>query len=245
MRRLGVAASVAIVLLAAACSSGPAGGSAAQDGTVRLVLWMGFTPPPPVSQSQEYLALKSQVAEFTRLHPKIHIQMQYVNSDYALQKLTVALQGGQQPDISYQYGTNMPQVSQTSQVVDLTKTVQQPGFGWNDFVPGERDVATVDGKVLGVPALVDNLAVVYNKDLFRQHHLAVPAANWTWSQLAADAQAISDPAHKIFGLTFPADGSETTVWEYEAMLWEAGGRDRKSTRLNSSHSVTSRMPSSA
>jgi multiple sugar transport system substrate-binding protein len=223
MRRLGVAASVAIVLLAAACSSGPAGGSAAQDGTVRLVLWMGFTPPPPVSQSQEYLALKSQVAEFTRLHPKIHIQMQYVNSDYALQKLTVALQGGQQPDISYQYGTNMPQVSQTSQVVDLTKTVQQPGFGWNDFVPGERAVATVGGKVLGVPALVDNLAVVYNKDLFRQHHLAIPAGNWTWSQLAADAQAISDPAHKIFGLTFPADGSETTVWEYEAMLWEAGG----------------------
>jgi multiple sugar transport system substrate-binding protein len=108
-------------------------------------------------------------------------------------------------------------------VVDLTKTVQQPGFGWNDFVPGERAVATVGGKVLGVPALVDNLAVVYNKDLFRQHHLAVPAGNWTWSQLAADARAISDPAHKIFGLTFPADGSETTVWEYEAMLWEAGG----------------------
>jgi multiple sugar transport system substrate-binding protein len=224
MKRLGVAASIALVMLAAACSSGSAGGgSAAPNGVVKLVLWMGYTPPPPASQGQEYESLKGLVAQFTRLHPKIHIQMQYVNSDYALQKLTVALQGGQPPDVSYQYGTNMPQVSEASQVVNLTKTVQQPGFGWNDFVPGERDVATVDGKVLGVPALVDNLAVVYNKDLFRRHHLAVPSAGWTWSQLAADAKAISDPAHKIFGLAFPADGSETTVWEYEAMLWEAGG----------------------
>ncbi len=223
MRRLGVAASVALVMLATACSSGSTGGSAAPNGVVKLVMWMGYTPPPPVNQSQEYLSLKSQVAEFTRLHPKIHIQLQYVNNDFALQKVTVALQGGQQPDISYQYGTNMPQVSQAPKVVNLTKTVQQPAFGWSDFVPGERAVATVGGKVLGVPALVDNLAVVYNKTLFQQHHLAVPTAGWTWSQLAADARAIADPAHKIFGLTFPADGSETTVWEYEAMLWEAGG----------------------
>jgi multiple sugar transport system substrate-binding protein len=84
-------------------------------------------------------------------------------------------------------------------------------------------VATVGGKILGIPALVDNLAVVYNKTLFAQHHLATPGPDWTWSQLAADAKAITDPSKKIFGLTFPADGSETTVWEYEAMLWEAGG----------------------
>ena len=108
-------------------------------------MWMGYTPPPPRSQSQEYLSLKSQVAEFTRLHPKIHIQLEYVNNDYALQKVTVALQGGQPPDISYQYGTNMPQVSQAPAVVNLTKIVQQPGFGWSDFVPGERAVATVGG----------------------------------------------------------------------------------------------------
>ena len=29
-------------------------------------------------------------------------------------------------------------------------------------------MATVNGKVIGIPALVDNLAVVYNKKLFAQ-----------------------------------------------------------------------------
>jgi multiple sugar transport system substrate-binding protein len=224
MKRISLCIAVALTLLAAACSSGGSGnGATGPNGQVNLVLWMGYTPPPPVSQSAEYISLKNLVAKFTQEHPKIHIRMVYVDNDYALQKVTVALQGGEQPDISYQYGTNMPQVAQASQVVNLTQIVKQPQYGWSDFVPGERDVATVSGKVLGIPALVDNLAVVYNKTLFAEHHLAPPGPDWTWSQLAADAKAITDPSKKIFGLTFPADGSETTVWEYEAMLWEAGG----------------------
>jgi len=223
MKRFSLAAVVALAMVLAGCGSSGGTGSAGPNGTVNLVLWMGYTPPPPPSQGAEFESLKSLVATFTKLHPKIRIRMEYVNNDDALQKVTVALQGGQQPDISYQYGTNMPQIAQASRVVDLTQIVKQPKFGWTDFVPGERAVATVNGKVLGIPALVDNLAVVYNKTLFAEHHLAPPGPGWTWSQLAADARAISDPAKKIFGLTFPADGSETTVWEYEAMLWEAGG----------------------
>jgi multiple sugar transport system substrate-binding protein len=222
MWRVGVPAAVAVTLFAAGCSSGGTG-STGTNGTVDLVMWMGYTPPPPVSQSAEYLSLKHIVADFTKLHPKIHIHLEYLNNDYALQKATVALQGGQQPDISYQYGTNMPQLASTPQLVNLTNIMKQPQYGWTDFFVGERDVATVHGKALGMPALVDNLAVVYNKTLFAQHHLAPPSPNWTWSQLAADAKAIANPSKKIFGLTFPADGSETTVWQYEAMLWEAGG----------------------
>jgi multiple sugar transport system substrate-binding protein len=70
---------------------------------------------------------------------------------------------------------------------------------------------------------VDNLAVVYNKDLFQKAGIDPPSADWTWADLVAAAKATTDPASKTFGLAFPADGSETMVWEYEAMLWEAGG----------------------
>ena len=146
-----------------------------------------------------------------------------MNSDFALQRATVALQGGKQPDISYQYGTNMAQLAGAPKLVDLSDKVTSGSYDWNDFFPGERAAATVDGRVLGVPALVDNLAVVYNKDLFKSAGVPEPTADWTWDDLMAAAKAVSDPAKKVFGLAFPADGSETTVWEYEAMLWEAGG----------------------
>ena len=223
------AAVVAFALVAAACTGGGGNGTTGGGttggggGPVHLVMWMGYTPPPPENQSFEYLSIQRMAKEFEQQHPNVTIELQYVNSDYALQKVTVALQGNKQPDISYQYGTNMPQLATAPKLVDLTSRVHAPDFNWDDFFPGERAVATVDGKVYGVPALVDNLAVVYNKDLFAKAGLQAPSADWTWSDLMADAKALTDPANNVFGLTFPADGSETTVWQYEAMLWAAGG----------------------
>jgi multiple sugar transport system substrate-binding protein len=250
MKRWWLAGAVAVMVLAVACTSGSGGGGNGGGGgtggsgssaPVNLTMWMGYTPPPPANQSFENISLTGLVKEYEQLHPNVHIDVRYVNSDFALQKATVALQGNQQPDISYQYGTNMPQLATAPKLVDLTQKVQESDFNWNDFFPGERAVATVNGKVLGVPALVDNLAVVYNKDLFAKAGLTPPSPDWTWNDLVADAKALTDPSKKIFGLTFPADGSETTVWEYEAMLWEAGGdiltSDNKKAAFNSAQGV--------
>jgi multiple sugar transport system substrate-binding protein len=221
---------LALLLVLAACtsdddggSSATTGGSSAGGGEVDLTMWIGYTPPPPEDESFEYLSIKDIADRYTAEHPNVHIDIQYVNSDNALQKATVALQGGQQPDISYQYGTNMPQLAQTPKLVDLTDRVAEADFDWNDFFEGERAVATVDGRVLGIPALVDNLAVVYNKDMFKAAGLEEPGPDWTWDELRTDAEALTDTTNNVFGLTFPADASETMVWQYEAMLWAAGG----------------------
>jgi multiple sugar transport system substrate-binding protein len=216
---------LAFALVAAACTSGGGNDQNGTDtgGPIHLTMWVGYTPPPPENQSFEYLSIDRMVKEFEAQNPDITIELQYVNSDNALQKATVAIQGNQQPDISYQYGTNMAQLAATPKIVDLTDRVNDPSYNWGDFYPGEQAVATVDGRVLGVPALVDNLAVVYNKDLFAKAGIAEPTGDWTWDDLRTAAKAITDPAKKVFGLVFPVDGSETTVWEYEAMLWAAGG----------------------
>lgn len=211
-------------LVGAACSGGKDNGNKGDSGgKVQLTMWMGYTPPPPVNQSYEYLSIQRMVKDFEAQNPNITIDYQYVNSDNALQKATVAIQGNQQPDISYQYGTNMAQLAESPKIVDLTERVKEAGFDWADFYPGEQAVATVGGRVLGVPALVDNLAVVYNKDLFAKAGVPEPTADWTWDDFRAAAKATTDSANKVFGMAFPADGSETTVWEYEAMLWAAGG----------------------
>jgi multiple sugar transport system substrate-binding protein len=226
MKRFVLVVPLTFALVATACTSGGntnSSGSPGGSGPIQLTMWMGYTPPPPKAQSFEYLSLEKIVTAYNASQSKVHVTLQYVNSDNALTKATVALQGDKQPDISYQYGTNLPQLATTPRLVDLTSRVNAPDFHWSDYFPGERDVATVNGKVLGVPALVDNLAVVYNKDLFKKAGVPVPKADWTWADFVSAAKAISDPSQNIFGLTFPADGSETTVWEYEAMLWEAGG----------------------
>ena len=76
----------------------------------------------------------------------------------------------------------------------------------------------------GIPALVDNLAIVYNKKLFAAAGVAPPSADWTWDDFRAAAKKLTDPSTKQFGWSMPANDSEDTVWHWEAMLWEAGGQ---------------------
>ncbi len=156
-------------------------------------------------------------------NPDIQIDPLFVNNDNALQKLTVALQGGEPPDITYQYGSSLPQLAAAPGLVDLTDWVQSPDVNWEDFVAGARDAATFEGKVLGVPALIDNLAVVYNKTLFDEAGLEYPNADWTWDDFRAAAKALTDPAKKQFGFSYPMDASEDSVWHYDPLLWQNGG----------------------
>jgi multiple sugar transport system substrate-binding protein len=205
-------ASALIVVGLAACGTGN-GGSASGN----LQIWEGYT-------GAEAHAFAHLLSEWNNAHPSEKVTSLYVNNDDSLPKLLTAVKGGSQPDIAYVYGSWAPNVAQIPQVVNLTKVVQQPGVNWNDFWVGERDVATVKGKVIGIPALVDNLAVVYNKTLFAQAGLQPPSADWTWSDFISDAAKLTNPAKKQFGTAYVTPGTEDTVWHWEALLWEAGGQ---------------------
>jgi multiple sugar transport system substrate-binding protein len=211
-RWLGIALSSALVAFGlAACGSSGAG-----TGSGNLQIWEGYT-------GAEAKAFAHLLSTWNKAHPSQKVTSLYVDNDDSLPKLLTAVKGGSQPDIAYVYGSWAPNVAQIPQVVNLTKVVQQPGVNWSDFWVGERDVATVNGKVIGIPALVDNLAVVYNKALFAQAGLQPPGPGWTWSQFTADAQKLTNPAKKQFGTAYVTPGSEDTVWHWEALLWEAGG----------------------
>jgi multiple sugar transport system substrate-binding protein len=121
------------------------------------------------------------------------------------------------------FGSWSPNIAQIPQVVDMKDEVAKPDWKWDDFYPAERTAATVGDKVVGVPALVDNLAIVYNKKLFADAGIEPPTPNWTWDDFRSAAAKLTDPAKGQYGWLIPADGSEDTVWHYIPMLWEAGG----------------------
>jgi multiple sugar transport system substrate-binding protein len=201
-------------------------------GHVNITVWEGYT-------DAESTAIKKLAAQFNASHPHITVTPQfYGNNDYALQKVLAAIAGGKPPDISYLYGANAANIASTSKVVALTNFVHaDPSFGWNHFWPFERAVASVGGKVVGVPALVDDLALVYNKKLFAQAGITPPTANWTWNDFEQAAIKLTNPAKKQFGWAYVNDASEDTVWRFWAMLWQAGGSilspDSKRAAFNS------------
>jgi multiple sugar transport system substrate-binding protein len=210
-----VTALVAVLFVAASCGGGSGSSS---GGRVDIVLWHGYV-------DTEGKAMTAAAARFNATHPKVHITVQnYGNSDYALQKVLTAIRGGHYPDIVYLYGSWAANVAQTPHAVDLAPMIKSdPSIDWNDFWPAERQAVTVNGKVIGVPALVDNLALVYNKKLFRQAGVPFPTADWTWDDFRAAAKRLTNPSQKQFGWAYVNDASEDTVWRFDALLWQAGG----------------------
>ena len=152
--RTVVACTLAVIALAA-CGSGNGGSGNAKS----IQIWEGYT-------GAEATTFKNLVSVYDKTHPGVTVSSLYVNNNDTLQKVLTAVRGGTAPDIAYLYGSWAPNVAQIPQVVTLTTVVARSGVNWNDFWVGERDVATVNGRVIGIPALVDNLAVVYNKKLF-------------------------------------------------------------------------------
>src|SRR5690242_13813646 len=211
MKRLalvGVAIALAVALTA---------GSSGAKSPVQIVMWHGYT-------DVEGKALKAQVDAFNRSQSAVRVKLQfYGNADYALQKVLTAISGGKYPDIAYLYGSWAANIAKSPKTLDLTQRVHQASFHFNDIWPAARFAATVNGKVVGVPALIDNLALVYNKKLFRKAGVPLPTAKWTWSTFAKAAKKLTNHGKKQFGWAYVNDGSEDTVWRFWALLWEAGG----------------------
>ena len=219
-----VAAIMAIV--AAGCGGGStssSSGAAAVPGAepskpVTITLWHG-----QVDVAEKVMT--DLVAKFEAANPNIKIDsVQGAQPDTMLTKLTTVLGTDNHPDIAYVFGTDVPALARSAKTVDLTKLVEEPSFGWDDFYEAEREVSTVAGKVVAIPALVDNLAVVYNKAIFRSAGVTEPDPNWTWDDFRATAKQLTNASQKTFGTSYPIGGDEDTVWRFWPMIWQQGAK---------------------
>lgn len=215
MKRFAVVLSVVLLGLLTGCG-GSSGGSS--GGVTRVTLWHGYI-------DVEGKGLADAVKRFNASHPSIRVTLSnYGNADLALQKVLTAIRSGSAPDIAYLYGSYAANIARTPSAVDVAPLIaQDPSVSWEDFWPAERGAVEVGDKIIGVPALVDNLALVYNKQLFDAAGVAHPTAAWTWDDFRQAAAKLTDPAKKQFGWAYVADASEDTVWRFDALLWQAGG----------------------
>jgi multiple sugar transport system substrate-binding protein len=207
---------VAAVTVGALALAGCGGGGSGGSGKTKVVVWDGYED----AQGRNLTAL---IDQYNSDHPDVDVTQLVSSSDRVLQKVLTAVRGGTPPDVAYMFGSWSPNIAKIPQVVDMSSYVKDPAWHWNDFYEGERAAATVGDKIVGVPALVDNLAIVYNKKLFQEAGVAPPSPSWTWDDFRAAAKQLTDPSKKQYGWLIPADGSEDTVWHFDAMLWEAGG----------------------
>jgi multiple sugar transport system substrate-binding protein len=193
----------------------------------------GYDPAAPVTitwwtgQTEEAEKVAEKLAdEYHSAHPNVTIKTSpgAPTTDDLLTKLSAGFAGGSYPDISYAYGSWAGDLGASGRAQDLTSFVNEPSFGWNEMPEAARQVATADGKVIGVPALVDNLALIYNKKLFDDAGLAYPTDQWSWADFRAAAKKLTDQATNTYGTAYSVSGSEDTTWHLWPLLWQHGGQ---------------------
>jgi len=213
--------------------SGPSGSAAAP---VKIEMWHGQTDTAAK-------ALTDLAKEFNASHPDIQVEMSSggTDTDGMLPKVTTAIAAGTYPDIAYMYGSWGGNLATSPAIADITQQVQDPSIDWNDFWPAGRETVTINGKVIGFPAIIDNLSVIYNKDLFDAAHVPYPSNDWTWDDFRATAKKLTDPSKNIYGVNYPVSGDEDTVWRFWPFLWQAGGEvlsdDQTKAEFNSQAGV--------
>ena len=146
--------------------------------------------------------------------------------------------------------------------VQVVRAVTDPLLEPRHSLPGQRDVGVGDGQCghrsaqrLGAGEHAEELAdrsTVRTKHAIDDLHPAQcitqrESAAWIHEQMGKLGQRVLDdrdlPLRDVAGGELPL--GETQVAGTPGGQYAAEPRDRKSTRLNSSHSLTSRMPSSA
>ncbi len=241
LRRAALAAAASTMLTLSSCSMSGTGGDGkdAAEGydpsaAVTLTWWTGQT------EDAEKVA-EGLAAEYHAAHPNVTIKTSTgaPTTDDLLTKLSAGFAGGSYPDISYAFGSWAGELGASGRTQDLTDYVADPSFQWDEIPEAARVTATSDGKVIGVPALVDNLALIYNKKLFDAKGVAYPTDDWSWDDFRAAAKKLTDPATNTFGTAYSVSGSEDTTWHLWPLLWQNGGQilDGKKPAFNSEAGV--------
>jgi multiple sugar transport system substrate-binding protein len=239
MKRTALAGIAALAVVLAGCSgsssSSPSGAS--PTGTVTIQFWHAQTDPTDKVMQQ-------LVNSFNASHPHIVVQASSggTSTGDLLPKVTTAIAAGTYPDVAYIYGSFAANIAQSGKTVNLANRVNEPGFNWNDFYPASRQIVSPGGKVIGFPALIDNLSVIYNKKLFAAAGVPPPSPQWTWDDFRAIAKKLTDPAKHIYGVNYPIGGDLLdTSWRFFPGLWQRGGQilspDNKQALFNSQAGV--------
>ncbi|MFJ7062937.1 ABC transporter substrate-binding protein [Streptomyces microflavus] len=198
-----------------ACGKGESGESS--DGTVTINMWHG-------QADNSLKTLKTLVAEFHKAHPKIKVDLGGgVIADNMLQKVTAGLASGSVPDIAYIYGSDLASVARSSKLATHTEAIKSGPLPWRQYWPAARDAVSVHGQVRAYPALIDALAVVCNKKVFREAGVKLPEPGWTWAEYIDTSRRLTDKKSNTFGTGWPGAGDEDTVWRMWPMIWGLGG----------------------
>lgn len=201
------------------------------DGTVTIKFWHSFI-------SSTIPALDALIDKFEAENPGIKIDAQYIPSgDALIQKLVTSIRSKTAPDISWLHSDFIADLVQADAIYKMDDFIKgKDGISdadMNDIYPALLQFSKWKGTLYSLPMEATNLALLYNKEMFRKAGLDPNKPPATWDELYQYSKKLTidkDGDGKtdqtgMFIPIFPAAGplGSWMTWQWEPYIFQAGG----------------------
>jgi len=149
------------------------------------------------SNPAEDAALTARLEAFMEANPGITVE--FVPSTDHTVTMQTAFASGIYPEVFYIDSSRLPDWATAGVVSIGDEQIENP----EGFYPPLLDVFTYEGDLYCPPKDFSTMALQYNKDLFDAAELDYPTADWTWDDLYAAAEALTDEEAGVIGLVTP------------------------------------------
>lgn len=205
-RALSVIFIATMVLMLAGCGSKD---KSAKGGKtkIRFATW----------DSAETLDFQQKMVDkFNAQSDSIEVVLESYGDNYDT-KITASMGSKDAPDVMYMW--NYPKYADG--LLPLDDLIKSEGEAYKaDFYEALWNYNSIKGVVLGIPVGYTTHVLYYNKDLFDKAGVAYPTAEWTWEDVRAAAEKLSNAAEKVYGIAFPI---QPDPYDYEMFAWSNGG----------------------
>ena len=187
------------------CPSSPNTTAAApESGTVTLTV-SGWSSTPA-----EDALVQQNLQNFETSHPNIKVNWSPIPGDYPT-KMRANVASGTVPDVFYLQPGMSSEYIGSGKLLNLSPYMARDGVKASDYYSAlTNPFVCTSGQVYGLPKDWSSLGVFYNKQMFQAAGLSAPTASWTWDDLKADAQKLTQnpgTPHSVYGVVLSADAS--------------------------------------
>lgn len=150
------------------------------------------------------------------------IELTEIPSEQMVQKYATAVAGHQAPDAISLDLIYTPAFAAAGQLEDMTEWAKALPY-FNALSPAHVKQGTYDGKVYGLPMLVETSIFAWNKGLYKKAGLDPDKAPATWDEITANAAKIRKLGGDTYGFYFSGGGcGGCMIFTFTPLVWGAG-----------------------
>lgn len=208
-----------LLLLVMALALVPAMVTNAQDEMITLTFWDNQQTESGLSQFQQ-----AAVDLFEAENPNISIEVVTVPYPEYQERLLLAVQGGNAPDVSTVDQIWNSAFGVAGAIVPLDDYIaESETVSEENFFPGAWESANYEGNVWGIPFNVDVWSFTfYNVDMFEEAGID-PESTVTWDGLRTAAEALTDTEAGRYGVGLFGHRGEDTIVVMNSFVYSNGG----------------------